>query len=255
MEVDQLRFELAQKHSVAEENSDLLSHDQTTLMVSRMEAMLSELAESDARSSEMEALLLAADQASKDEQEERKQIEAWVSKLENRVNQRETETESQVQQLKNLLQEARETQQKSNECLKSVLESKTSEGESVPMELANQLKKHVESLLSQLQAAQAESNGLREQLEQRSAQAVAESESEQKLAEMQLETSRERAEISRQRAELKRLEADLNARRGELSEVHGDEQAENASSLEDSEGGEDRLTSRIAELLPRVASE
>ncbi len=271
MQVEQLRFELAQRNTSSELISDELSRDQTVRLVYRLEELLVELKRSDVRIRDMEELLRAADQATSDEQEERKQIEEWISELENRVNQREEETEAEIQQLKKLLMEAREAQQKSNECLKSVVETRANGGEALTTELANKLNKQIGSLQQQLQTSQGEATSLGKQLEERFASASSESqvrESEQKLAGMQLEAARERAEISRQRVELKRLKADLEeqlsgpreanvadtrirAMREHLKELHEKEEKEKAEKLENGGGG---LGNRIASLLHRVTS-
>ena len=264
MEVEQLRSELAEKNSKSEQNSDLLSREQTTLMVTKLGELLTELKRSEVRSREMEELLRVADKAASDEQEERRHIEKWVLSLEKRVDQREQETKIEVQRLSRLLQQARDTQLKSNECLKSVIENRISSGEPVPMELANEMKRQIESLLSQLNTAHVESKELRQQLEQRSAETATARVSANKLAEMQLEYSRQRAAVSRERAELQRLKADMGMRssgpdqspsgaqipamQAHLNELQYKEQQENAHECENSCGG---LTNRITNLLQR----
>ena len=271
MEIDQLRFELAEKEAAPEQSPGQLSRDQTVKLVSRLEELLEELRFSDVRSQELEELLRTADQATCDEREERKQIESWVTDLEGRITQREEETEAEVQQLKKLLTEARASQQKSNECLKSVIDVKTQSGEAVPTELANDLKKQVESLQLQLQTAQEEATDLRGKLEEQAASViplqVQLNESEQQLAAMQLEAANERAEVSRQRVELQRLKTDLEGRldssddgdnadsriramREHLKELHVKDE-ENKRESKDNGG----LANRITNLLQRVSSD
>ena len=271
MEIDQLRFELAEKEAAPEQSPGQLSRDQTVKLVSRLEELLEELRFSDVRSQELEELLRTADQATCDEREERKQIESWVTDLEGRITQREEETEAEVQQLKKLLTEARASQQKSNECLKSVIDVKTQSGEAVPTELANDLKKQIESLQLQLQTAQEEATDLRGKLEEQAASViplqVQLNESEQQLAAMQLEAANERAEVSRQRVELQRLKTDLEGRldssddgdnadsriramREHLKELHVKDE-ENKQESKDNGG----LANRITNLLQRVSSD
>ncbi|QEG20663.1 FHA domain-containing protein [Mariniblastus fucicola] len=271
MENEQLRFELAKRStSPSSQDAEVLSREQTVKLVSRLEELLQELKRSDVRARDMEELLRSADQATQDEQEERKQIEKWVSELESRVTQRESETEAEVQQLRKLLDEARASQQESNAALQRVIDAKTSEGETVPVAVVEDLRNQIGSLQTQLNSAQADAASLREQQNRPSAGSLTEAEqqqSERKLAEMQLETSRERAEISRQRVELKRLKADLEERLGEpreanvadtriramrehLKELHDKEEQEKANRRES--GG---LANRIASLLHRVTGE
>ena len=212
LEVAQLKSELARKDPSSETDSEFLSRAQSEQMVSQLLEMLAELKNSDVRSRELKELLHAAEQTNHDEQQERKKIENWMSELESRVDQRETEARTEVHQLKTLLQEARETQRKSNECMRGVISIKTGSGEPIPAELAYDLSKQIESLQSQLAAAHDEKERLRQQFLQRDAELATESVAQRKLAEMQLVVSRERAEISRQKAELAYLKADADQR-------------------------------------------
>lgn len=270
MENEQLRFELSQQGSNSSQNSDLLSREQTVKLVSRLEDMVVELKRSDARALEMEELLRSADQATQDEQEERKQIEKWVSELESRVTQRESEAAGEIQTLKKLLAEARQSQQQSNDCLQNVMESKTDGGNAIPVELAQGLRNQIVTLQNQLNSAQEDAASLREQLGNSGPRAEGDlQKAEQKLAEMQLESSRERAELSRQRVELNRLKSELEDRlsapreanvadtriramREHLKELH-DEEVEAKSNQRGTEGG--GLANRIANLLQRVTGE
>jgi len=242
-------------------------------LVSRLEDMVSELKRADARSLEMEELVRVADQATEDEHEERKQIEKWVSELESRVTQRESESEGEIQTLKKLLAEARESQQQSSDCLQSVMESKTDDGDAIPAELVEDLRKQIETLQTQLNSSQEEAESLREQLE--NAKPTTEDDlkkAERKLAETQLESSRERAELSRQRVELKRLKAELEDRlnapreanaadtriramREHLKELHDKEEEAKANQPTEPTSSGGGLANRIANLLQRVAGE
>lgn len=271
MENEQLRFELneqAKRSFSSEENSELLSRDQTVRLVSRLEDMLAELKRSDARSLQMEELLRSADQATQDEQEERKQMEKWVSELENRVTQRESESNDEIQSLKSMLEEARRSQQKSNVCLQAVIASKAA-GESDPDELVSGLRQQIESLQTQLRSSQEQCTAIREQLENRPESSPENGEQiEKQMVEMQLETARERADVSRQRVELQRLRMELEERlkapreasdadtrisamREHLKELH-DKKEENA---DQPVAASNSLGNRIAGLLQRVAGQ
>jgi multidrug efflux pump subunit AcrA (membrane-fusion protein) len=170
------------------------------------------------------------------------------------------------------LREAQEIQQKSNECLQGVMSLKTGSGESLPAELANGLYSQIESLQSQLKVAQDEKERLRQQFDQRNAELVTDIMAEQKLADLQLRVSRERAEISRQRAELTRLKVDLVHRRVaeppetsvsdshdrvsamdvHLRALHHGELLQESSPIENDDG---EVASRVTNLLHRVSTE
>lgn len=272
MENEQLRFELAQQDSKSAKDAEILSRDQTVKLVSRLEELLEELRRSDARSLQMEELLRSADQATQDELDERKQMAKWISELEVRVDQRESESKSEIEQLKKLLEEARQSQQQSNERLKKVLESKSGGGEAIPVELVEELRGQVEALQEQLGESKEVATSLRQQLTEQLSENDNDAElkaSQQKLAEMQLEVSRERAEVSRQRAELQRLKAELEDRlvepretnvadnriramREHLKELHDKEEEAKANQPESVSSG---LANRIASLLQRVAGD
>ena len=130
------------------------------------------------------------------------------------------------------------------------------------------LKEQINSLQQQLKSAHDEAAQVRQQLEEKSATPAEGVEllSEQKLAEIQLESSRERAELSRQRVELKKLRAELEAQleapkevnnadtriqamREHLKELHSKEQEEKQKRKESGMSG------RIANLLNRVTKQ
>lgn len=268
LEVDQLRFELAQRDAKPK-TDDLLDRQQTERLVSRLEELLDELKKSDSRTRELEELLRDSDQAANDEKEERKHLEKWISELETRVNQREEEVESENQQLKKHLVEARSLQQQTNERLQSFIEHKSSEGDAASSEIVDGLKEQINSLQQQLKSAHDEAEQARKQLEEKVATTPAEDVellSGQKLAEIQLESSRERADLSRQRVELKKLRIELESRleepkevnnadtriqamREHLKELHSKEQEEKQKRKDSG------MTGRIANLLNRVTKQ
>ena len=262
-ELQALRTENEQLRDELSQNSDLLSTEQTGKLVSRLEEVLSELKRSDARSLELEELLRCADQATEEERDERMQMEKWMAQLESRVTQRESHGESEKQRLQKQLEHAIRSQQQSSESLHRLMESKVADGEAIPAEVMEDLRKQVESLQDQLNLAREETDTLREQLAG-SPDEADDQVTDSKLAELQFETSRERAEISRQRVELQTLKVELEGRLAapsgetvdetrlqemrEQLEEFGDEE----NSKENPEGISNDLADRIAKLLHRV---
>ena len=107
MEVDQLRFELAERDAQVQKLSsnraqpefDDDENDETVRLVNRLEELLDELQTSDERVRGMEELLRASDQATQAEREERCHLESWVEEIEQRVAQREAESAAELSRL------------------------------------------------------------------------------------------------------------------------------------------------------------
>ncbi len=123
MEVEQLRFELAERDgqshfaggnfedfdSNLNHESNFVDDDQTVQLVNRLEELLEELQSSDKRIRGLEELLQFSDQAAQAEQEERHQLESWVAEIEQRVSQREAESEAELGRVLNRLKECNAT--------------------------------------------------------------------------------------------------------------------------------------------------
>jgi myosin heavy subunit len=277
-EVEQLRFELAQRDARVREltesnrsGEEVVDTEQTERLVNRLEELLEELKSSDDRIRSMEELLRCSDQATHDEKEERRQIELWVTELEQRVTQRESESAAETDRLEQRLQEAQENQKHAELQLGKLLDQQTNsaaKGQDPSNEVVDSFQAQLESMQEKIDTLQNENEQLRRDstaaaFANENEQVEKLRETEQRLAEIQLATSRERAEMSRQRAELQALKGELEqklqeprvldqadtrirAMREHLKELHQEEVAVKAERRERSLGG------RISKLLGRV---
>lgn len=271
MEVDQLRFELAERDAQLDNFSDMNlepepAHDkdeETIQLVNRLEDLLGELQVSDDRVRGLEDLLRASDQATQAERDERRQLETWVTEIEQRVAEREAESEAELGRVKDQLDETTARHKQTQIHLKKVLQSKSVASGEAAEDLILSFREQVEELEKRLEASTTEIDQLRRQAqsdEKETASRDAMHEMEQKLLQQQVETARERAEMSRQRAELEQLKSELEeklrtakntgngdtrlqAMRQHLREIHEEEKIEREEQRQRSLGG------RISRLL------
>ena len=279
MEVEQLRFELADRDRViaelksqrdADSSGSPIDHEETLKLVNRLEELLDELKASDQRVHSLEELLRLSDQATQAEQEERRQLENWVGEIEVRVEQHDAEKQAEIERLNSMLDESKSRLRQAHGQLKQMLAAQESEsGAGVSDEarqLIQQCRGQIEQLQDQLAAAQAEN----EELKARPAASPEDtqareqlSELQQQLAELQVSSSRERAEMARKHAELERMRDELQeklssareigqgdsrikAMREHLREIHEQEKQQREEDRQSSLGG------RIARLLSRT---
>ncbi len=279
MEVEQLRFALAgyecngnpsmnafnttadiESLSESEEMDELdsLDDNQTLRLVNRLEELLEELQSSDDRVRELEELLKVSDEATQAEKDERLQLESWVSEIEKRVSQRDAESAAELGRVLSQLRDSQSQFQQTESHLNKVLQCDGKLNDN-GAEILQGLQDQVASLQTQLGGAVEENDGLREQ-SKNELQAM-----EQRMLEMQVVTSREKAETARQRAELEQLKDDLEqkiaatssveaadadvrirAMREHLREIHASEKIEMQEKKQLGLGG------RISMLLNRV---
>lgn len=270
-EIDQLRFELAERDAqldtVREPNLGPEpardEDDQTIQLVNRLEELLEELKASDDRVRGLEDLLRASDQATQAERDERRQLESWVTEIEQRVAERESESEAELSRLRSQLDETTARHKRTQVQLKKVLQSKNVASGEATNDLIPTFRAQVEELENRLEAATKEIDQLRRQAlcDEKETESRDElHEMEQKLLQQEVETARERAEMSRQRAELEQLkgelgeklssakdtgngDARLRAMRQHLREIHEEEKTEREERRQRSLGG------RISRLL------
>ena len=95
VERDQQLLTLQQNGS----NGDSTDMEDTARLVSRMEELLTELQSADDQLRTFEELLRTSDEATQAEQEERRQLEAWVEQIEQRVTSREEESRAEIERL------------------------------------------------------------------------------------------------------------------------------------------------------------
>lgn len=275
MEVEQLRFELAERDEYQtasdcgtnwESEPNPVDDDQTLQLVNRLEELLAELQTSDARIRGLEELLQFSDQAAQAEQDERQQLESWVAEIEQRVSQREAESEAEMERVLNRLLEAKAQNQHLETQLKQVLQTKGNNLAEGSKELIQKSRNQIHDLQKRLEAANEENENLRRQSLCDESEVKAKEElqqMEQKLLEVQVETSRERAEMARKRAELENLKDELEqklssakvadnadsrvkAMRQHLRDIHEEEKIEREEKRQRS------LSGRISSLLSRV---
>lgn len=230
LEVEQLRIELAHRDAQVAELMDQQgdgfandTDDETTVrLVNRLEDLLEELEDSDRRSLELEQLLRLSDEATQAEREEREHLETWMSEIENRVSQRELESEAQLERLQSKLDETRTRLEQSESQVNRVLQSTPGESGTSDDSMLVELQQQNADLESRLHKQAEESELLRDQLENSDEleSALAETQRlEQKMLQMEVETSRERAELAREKAELLRTQDELEKQMREQAEM------------------------------------
>ena len=274
LEVEQLRFELADrdaeimalKNGGAGVSQTATMDDENALkLVTRLEDLLDELKLSDDRVQGLEELLRASEDAAAAERDERSQMEKWITEIEKRVSQRESESLAEIEGLESQLKIARSDADVIHSQLQSLSvarDDSTKQDAAVTM-----LNKQVEGLRISLQQANEENRKLLERPVQSEDEIDVRArllEKEDELAKVRLEASRERAEMARRLAKLENIRDDLEMRlqqtprnvdkgdsriqamREHLKEIHAEEQAAKAEKKSNS------LSGRIANLLARV---
>ena len=267
MEVEQLRFELAERDAQMTQMDQPVDCDheeshapETEKLVMRLEELLDELQGSDDRVQQLEELLRLSDTATEAEKQERQQLENWVGEIEDRVSQRESESVAELERANQQLQFS----QKRIQDLETRIDKVLNSSDHVDSGAVKEFQQQLQRAQAQYQQVNEENLQLKSQLEEQQRAVRAEEEFEtlqQKLLEMEVNTSRERAEMARQRAELEKLRHELEessksrtdledsnsrvrAMRLHLREVHEQEQKEKK---------ERSLGARISRLLSRTS--
>lgn len=156
----------------------------------RMEQLLAELEHGDERVARLEELLAAAEEAGQAEQEERRQLEAWLADIELRVTEQEQQWQAERDSLLRQLEQARE--------LGSAVEQSESATDSAavsaPQDAARN--RQLEAEIQQLKTAAVDQN---DEIERRVAEKV-----EAELRAHRLQMAQDHAQLARDRAELQR---------------------------------------------------
>jgi pSer/pThr/pTyr-binding forkhead associated (FHA) protein len=272
LEIEQLRFDVAARDAelrrLTEANDsvpvDATDNDETVRLVNRLEDLLEELHSSDDRISGLEELLRVSDEATRAEQEERRQLELWMAEIEQRVVQRESESKAELARAESCYNELKQHYRQAQTQLKQALDHRRehdSVTDSDTTELAIHLRNQVDELQSRVDALGEENRTLRQQTASHGSVDQADvfeklQRLEQKYLELQVTTSRERAEMARQREQLERLKHELSqklsaspqndadtrfkAMREHLKEIH---------QLEQRQKKESSISGRITRLL------
>jgi chromosome segregation ATPase len=242
--------------------------EETNRLVTRMEQLLDELQSADDRIRTFEELLRTSDDATQAEQEERRQLESWLEQIEDRVTAREEEAKAETDRLNGRVHDLLAQQKHHEQVIEKALRQRTSgSGGDASDELVQSLQAQVQDLQSKWQQAQDECEQLASQRstapDGSDSQVVAEL--KQKIMQLEMGASRERAEVARERAELAKLQAEmdqkcrttsldsdseirLKAMREHLRELHSEEEVEREQRRQQSLGG------RIASLFSRIES-
>ena len=274
MELEQLRFELADRDSqiLAFKNerdssaqATTVDDDDTLKLVSRLEDLLVELKTSDGRIQNLEDLLRLSDEATAAERDERAQMEAWVLEIENRVGQREVESEAEIGSLKKQLKIAKDDAVVLQSAMHSL--AIAGDGNEKQSEAVAALNRQVEVLRASLQEANEKNRELLERPVHSEGELDLPSklrDAQDELAKLRLELSQGRAETARRRAELEGMRTELErqlsqtthdgddgdsrirAMREHLREIHAQEQASKVEQQASS------LSGRISNLLSRL---
>ncbi len=256
-EVTQLQTEVTQRDARIQELSaelggagdgpGVVSEDEVTGLCARLEDLLAELEQKDHELSALQSHLRVAEEATDAEQEERRQLESWLSEIEERISQRDAEWEASLSSLQSRLAQAQDERR----------EAETSAGAAsgdprveALQRVVSTLREEKDQLLGELEAEREKVRHLERELEdERNSESRRES----------VEMCQERAELARQRFELEKLKRELEeqravegsdlrikALRDHLKEVHTKEEREREERYQKS------LAGRVARLWNRL---
>jgi chromosome segregation ATPase len=225
--------------------------------VDRLEQLLDELQQSDGRIAALEQLLQASEESTRAEQEERRQLEAWVTDIETRIVEREADWSAEKNVLRSRLQEVTEERAQLSERLKHTAESRSRSGPDPAM--LEHLRAENARLQHALHETQNERTRLTEQIGEQQDQLDQATQSETALRQERLAVAQERASITRERAELAAMKSELEYEpptrptceiddrvrvfREHLREIHNTERQERT---------EHSLTARVARIWKRL---
>jgi len=267
-EIERLQTELVDREISSENRNEVFygSTDPATAeecekLLGRLDDLLAELDQSDQRIAILEDLLRASEEATAAEREERRQLEAWVGDIEQRISDRESGWKAEIELLRRRLKEATEQRSHIDQSLASPEGQSGNDGHA-RAEIEGWRLRAAE-LQQQLADADRERLALNQKLQQQAANLGQTSQLDQELREERVKMAQERAEMARQRADLISLKAQLDqqsksvetpklevenrmrAFRQHLREIHDQEQTEQPSEPT-------TLSSRIAQLWKKL---
>ncbi len=173
----------------------------TDAVLSRMQELIDEANRSDERVAILEEMLFAAEVASRSEQEERCQLEAWVGDIEKRIGQREDEHKAEIDALRQRLKESNLQQERLQKQLRQA-----ATGGRAPESYEETLE-NLQSRNLELQDKYAESEKERLSLERRLEQQS--EDQERALRDERVSLAQEQAKVSRMRFELSNKLSDI----------------------------------------------
>ena len=231
-------------------------------LAARVDSLLEELEEHDDRVATLQELLQTAEIQNQAEREERNCLETWVSEIEQRIGQRESEVQAEQDALRDRLEEAFDERNKFQQQLHAARKrlGGKSVDEGVDDELLKQLQRQNADMHSQLEEANKQVASLTRQIER------LKNEDPDSLQSIRAELAKEKADVSRMRFQLSKQLEDignvpvakdqpdrefaykLKTLREHLREIHEEEKA-------DREQKSDSLLGRISNLWKRVDDE
>lgn len=201
-------------HGEAAASGETTTESETATLVDRLEQLLDELQQSDERVGSLEEMLRLADEATLAEQDERRQLEAWVSDIEERIIQREADWTTEKESLQRQAEELRAERDRAERGLQ---ESAREGDMAVPMDgLIDGLREQIERLQTQLREVESQRDALQKQVtqgEDQFSEDACRKRVEELLREERAALMQERAEFSRQRAEIERIKRDFDHER------------------------------------------
>ncbi|MEL6106625.1 MAG: FHA domain-containing protein [Planctomycetota bacterium] len=231
-------------------------------LVQRVEDLLAELAEHDERVATMQEMLQAAEMQNEAQTEERNCLETWLSEIEQRIGERESEWQAEQDALRDRLEQVSEERDRAQQHLHAATQryGEVDASEVVPDETLQRLQKMNGELQAELERVHKENAGLTRQMSR------LENEEPEELQGLRAELAQEKASVSRMRFQLSKQLQDidtipapkdqpdkefaykLQTLREHLREIHEEER-------EEREKKGDSLFGRISSLWKRVDEE
>jgi hypothetical protein len=261
-EVEQLQAELAQhdvqiaemtEMAALEANSGVADvvepHEDTTALVERLEQLLDELERKDEQVAALEDLLNATEAASRADQEERRQLEAWVRDIEGRIGQRESEWKAAEEKLLRRIDELAAERDRAEQAMEEALS-----GGRTTMHMQGMVE-NLRRQIAEREKLLEESDRSRAELE-RSAGFDPRAQVEEMLREERLELARQQASVARERVELESARTRLQ-RHGEYADSEDRIRAlrqhlQEIQTVEKQEREERSLSTRLSRLWNRL---
>ncbi|MCH7727684.1 MAG: hypothetical protein IH991_14555 [Planctomycetes bacterium] len=277
-EIRELQCELAERDAQLNEflnvptdtgfvSNDLNESPDESSLVNRLDELLDELTKSDERSALLEEMLRASEEATAAEQEERRQLDSWVSDIEQRVSQREAEWQAELERHQKRATQAREERNEIEKRLRNTASASDAKlAHDRVLENLREKNAELEEKLTKTESARA---ALEQELQSVEVQStidaqqtvvdVATREERAQLAKERAEFSRMRAELTNKLAEIEHevqrsergpseVDEKIRVLRNHLREIHGNEKRERGDCGVPGEPGKRGLMSRISSL-------
>lgn len=223
-EIDELRSAVAQRdaelalrtaQSISSDDwGNGINDDDNSKLLARLEELIDEANRSDERAAMLEELLHAAEDSNRSEQEERRQLENWVSEIESRIARREDEQSAEVEILRQRINDAAVQQQKMLKKFKDAIQANNA---------SQQFDETIENLQAQNHSLQSELDQLRKERGSLI----------QKVEDLSVGQEKalreERASIAKEQAKLARMRYELSSK---LAEIQASPQAGNTADQE-----------------------